>query len=64
MVVKIACYYPAENPCFVPITIDPSSYVQELVKEIYQKLRRQNPDVKSQDLLVYKVRHSFQLQDL
>jgi hypothetical protein len=53
---RLACYFPAEEPCFVPITIDSDAYVQELSEAIYEKLRIQDHDVRLQDLRLYKVR--------
>ena len=53
---RLACYFPAEEPCFVPITIDSDAYVQELSEAIYEKLRIQDHNVRLQDLRLYKVR--------
>jgi hypothetical protein len=55
MRLRLACYFPAEEPCFVPITIDSDAYVKELSKVIYEDLRTEDHDVRLQDLRLYKV---------
>ena len=56
MTLRLACYFPAEAPCFVPIVIDSDAYVKELSEAIYTNLRTEDHDVRLQDLHLYKVR--------
>ena len=56
MTLRLACYFPAENPCFVPIVIDSDAYVEELSEAIYEYLKIRNHNVQYKDLYLYKVR--------
>ncbi|PPQ82774.1 hypothetical protein CVT25_009269 [Psilocybe cyanescens] len=55
MLTTFACYFPAENPLFIPINIHCDDLVQELSKEIIVDLHsRGRTDVKIDDLRLFK----------
>jgi hypothetical protein len=60
MLVKFACYFPAETPLFMVIKIDSNAWVVELSKEITVELHsRGRKDVKIDDLRFFRVSLSF-----
>jgi hypothetical protein len=60
MMVTFACYFPAEQPLFIPIKIDSDAWVQELSKAIANDLHSRNlTDVTVDDLRLFKVNLFF-----
>jgi hypothetical protein len=56
MLLKFACYYPAEEPLFIPINIASDAWVAELSEMIATKLGR---DISRRDLRLFKVNFIF-----
>lgn len=58
--VTFACYFPAEQPLFIPIEIRSDAWVMQLLEAIEVKLHsRDRTDVKVDDLRLYKVNLFF-----
>ena len=57
--VTLACYYPGENPLFIPVDVSLEVWVAKFLKEIYDELDSQGRKVTRQDLRLYKVINFF-----
>ena len=59
MLVRLACYFPAERPLFIVIKIEPDAWVQELLEAIAVKLKEYGREVTRKDLRLFKVNSLF-----
>jgi hypothetical protein len=55
MVFTFACYFPAEDPIFVPVTISLDVWVAQFLETIQEKLKLRGREVILKDLRLYKV---------
>jgi hypothetical protein len=62
MVFKFACYFPTEDPLFVPININSDAWVAELLKAIQVELQSLGRVVSRKDLRLFKVNLIFPWQ--
>src|SRR5882724_2815368 len=62
MLFKFACYFPAEEPLFLPINIELDAWVAELLKAIQLELQSLGREVSRKDLRLFKVNLFFLLQ--
>ena len=53
---RLACYFPADKPCFVSVNIDSDEYVYRLLKVIHEELKAMGHDVPLWSLRLYQVR--------
>ena len=61
MLFKFACYFPAEEPLFIPINIESDAWTVELLDTIQMELKSHDRDVRLRDLRVFKVNLFFLL---
>ena len=60
MLFKFACYFPAEEPLFIPINIESDAWTVELQEAIQMKLQLYyGRDVSRTDLRLFKVNLFF-----
>ena len=59
MFFNFACYFPAEDPLFVPINISSNAWVAELSKAIQLDLQSLGREVSRKDLRLFKVNLIF-----
>ena len=63
MLSEFACYYPAETPVFISISIESDTWtVAKLLKEIQMELKSFGRDVSLANLRLFKVNLFFLLQ--
>jgi hypothetical protein len=62
MLFKLACYFPAETPLFIPINIESDAWMAELLEAIQVKLQSLGRDVSRTDLRLFKVNLFFLCQ--
>ncbi|RXW24601.1 hypothetical protein EST38_g1201 [Candolleomyces aberdarensis] len=54
MILRLACYFPADEPSFIPVEIDSDAYVKQLLEVIHEKLKARSQDVRLRDLRLYQ----------
>ena len=59
MFFKFACYFPAEEPLFIPIDIESDAWVKQLLKAIQVELKSCGREVSLKDLRLFKVNLFF-----
>ena len=59
MLFKFACYFPAEEPLFIPINIESDAWTVELLDAIQMELKSLGQDVRRTDLQLFKVNLFF-----
>ena len=59
MLFKFACYFPAEDPLFLPINIESDAWVAELLKAIKLELQSLGREVSHKDLRLFKANVFF-----
>ena len=62
MFFNFTCYFPAEDPLFVPININLNAWVAELLKAIQVELQLLGREVSHKDLRLFKVNLIFPWQ--
>ena len=59
MILKLACYFPAENPLFMAINVESDVWVDELLEAIQAKLQSRHREFDLNDLRLFKVKLFF-----
>ena len=59
MLFKFACYFPAEEPLFIPINIESDAWTVELLDAIQMELKSLGRDVSHADLRLFNLNLFF-----